>query len=119
MRTANFIAVKLASVHNHLHRYGAVEDEIIAKVRVASPPSPPVVRTVELSQDLFLELDEFLVQLKSTLDYLVKIPVPILGRNNWNLTRFGKEGEALRKVLQRNTPKEQESVVYHLIEEFV
>ena len=119
-RICNFIAVKLAAVYGHLRQYTAVEDELIARVRAAPPPTPPVVRVVEVSQELFLELDEFLVQLKSTLDYLVKIPIPILGRAHWNLRRFGNEGEDLRRVLERNTPKEHrewaEGVIAQLID---
>ena len=35
----------------------------------------------DASEDLFMEFDGFLVQVKSTLDYLVKIPIPIFGKN--------------------------------------
>jgi hypothetical protein len=50
-------------------------------------------------------MDEFLVQFKSTLDYLVKLPVPLVGRR-WNLSTVGERGGSVRKALKRNLPKE-------------
>src|SRR5439155_6127913 len=54
------------------------------------------------AQDLMIEFDEFLVQLKSSLDYLVKIPLPILGSKVWSLQTFGDKGEKVAKALREN-----------------
>ena len=51
-----------------------------------------------------IEFDEFLVQLKSSLDYLVKIPVPIFGPRVWSLQTFGEKGEKVVKALKQNLP---------------
>lgn len=43
-------------------------------------------------------LDVYLVQIKSILDHLVKIPSPVFGYNRWNLATFGEKGEKVRKA---------------------
>jgi hypothetical protein len=63
----------------------------------------------DASEDLFMEFDGFLVQVKSTLDYLVKIPIPIFGKNKWPPVTFGEKGERIRKLL-KNLPRQ-----YHAI----
>ncbi|MFY9608782.1 MAG: hypothetical protein WAU45_09240, partial [Blastocatellia bacterium] len=55
--------------------------------------------------DLFLEIDEFLVQLKSALDHLVKIPAPILGKKVWPFRTFHKKGQQVSRALLNNVPK--------------
>ena len=39
---------------------------------------------IHYSQELYLEFDEYLVQYKSSLDYLAKLPATLLGWNKWN-----------------------------------
>jgi hypothetical protein len=41
--------------------------------------------------------------LKSSLDYLMKVPVPLLGANRWTLRTFGEKGEKVIAVL-KNLP---------------
>ena len=43
-------------------------------------------------------VDVYLVQIKSILDHLVKIPSPVFGYNKWNLKTFGEKGEKVRKA---------------------
>jgi len=50
-------------------------------------------------------LDVYLVQIKSILDHLVKIPSPIFGYNRWNLATFGGKGQKVKKAFQ-NLPRE-------------
>jgi hypothetical protein len=47
----------------------------------------------------------FAVQIKSTLDHLVQIMRPILGRNKWTMYSFGDKGERVLASLRRNTSK--------------
>ena len=47
----------------------------------------------------------FSVQIKSTLDHLVQIMRPILGRNKWTMYSFGDKGERVLASLRRNTSK--------------
>ena len=49
------------------------------------------------STDLMGWADVFLVQIKSTLDHLVKIPSPVFGYNRWSLASFGNRGEKVRR----------------------
>ncbi len=103
MRLLIFISVKLASVWKHKEKYGATEDGLVATAKSAPPPHAPIEIEYRVSQELFLELDEFLVQVKSCLDHLVKVPLPILGR--WPLRTFGDKGDAVAKALENNMPK--------------
>ena len=84
---------------DHKERFRTEVGNLVRVVENKGPPQPPVEEEIELSQDLFIEFDEFLVQLKSTLDHLVKVPVPIFGANRWNLRTFRKRGEGVIKAL--------------------
>ena len=57
------------------------------------------------STELMGWTDVFLVQIKSTLDHLVKVPSPVLGANRWNLHTFGERGAKVKKALD-NLPKQ-------------
>src|SRR5947209_1411862 len=61
---------KLVATWTHLDRYRTTEDRLITAAKQAGPINNQEVQQLEYSQDLFLEIDEFLVQLKSTLDHL-------------------------------------------------
>jgi hypothetical protein len=61
------------------------------------------------SQELYLEFDEFLVQYKSSLDYLAQMPVVFFGRQKWNPRSFGDEGRKIIKLLRNVLPKEKKN----------
>ena len=108
-RIVLFVGKKLVSVWKHKVAFQRIEEELLRECKPRDKSSP--VFTIETSQELFLEFDEFLVQVKSALDYLVKIPVPILGRKTWSLRTFGGKGEDVLKVLRRNLGKSQKPQV--------
>ncbi len=95
------VSKKLVAVWNHSHRYIEIEDSLMEQAEASVPLDQQL--KISYSQDLFLEFDEFLVQVKSTLDYLVRIPVPVIGRR-WNLQTFGEKGGAVVKALRNNIP---------------
>ena len=102
-------AKKLAAVWQHKARYAAMEDQLVAKaLKEAAVGDKNLYR--EHAQDLFIEFDEFLVQLKSSLDYLVKVPVPFLGASRWTLRTFGDKGEKVIAALKQNLPKEKRHI---------
>jgi len=103
------VAKKLVSVWRHKDAFQRIEEQLIGECKPNDKTSP--VFTIETSQDLFLEFDEFLVQVKSELDYLVKLPIPIFGRKTWNLRTFGGKGEDVMKVLRRNLGKSRKPQV--------
>lgn len=98
------ISVKLGIVWNHYNKYSSTEDSLIKKV-LNAPNDNSFVEEINYSQDLFSEFDGFLVQIKSTLDYIVKIPSIVLGWKHWNLTTFGEKGEKVIRALQKNMPR--------------
>ena len=104
-RVLNFVGIKLGAAYSHWQRFKMKEAELIDKVKAAPAPEAPVIAEVEVSQELFLELDEFLVQVKSCLDHVVKAPTPIFSKKNWNLNRFGEKGEQVVKALN-SLPKQ-------------
>lgn len=107
---------KLVAVWKHLKTYTDLEDQLIKKAENGPPQGHQGQVTLEMAQDLFIEFDEFLVQLKSSLDYLVKVPTPILGRNLWNLPTFGEKGEKVVQALENNLPKEKKKAGKFIIE---
>jgi hypothetical protein len=99
------IGKKLVATWKHYNIYSTLEDQLIEQAKAGEVIDNQSIRRISYSQDLYLEMDEFLVQFKSTLDYLVKLPVPLVGKR-WNLTTFGERGGTVRKALRRNLPKE-------------
>lgn len=113
------VGKKMVATWSHLNRYVQLEDALIE----AEEKNPPIetldIQHISYSQDLFLELDEFLVQLKSTLDYLAKLPLSIIGKKNWPYLRtFGDKGGMVIKALKNNVPKKWEKQAA-MIEEMV
>ena len=98
------ISKKLISVWKHMDQYKKSERDLIEKAEESIKLKNDVFFEMECSDDLFLEFDMFLVQAKSCLDYLVKIPSIIIGRNKWSLASFGDKGKKVAKALD-NLPK--------------
>lgn len=103
-RTLLMIANKMASVWYHLSRYRDAE-----AVAVDKAMHDPIVEGqdnphIDLAMELFYEFDSFLVQVKSTLDHLVKMPQVFIGRS-WSLTTFGARGQDVQNAA-RNVHKD-------------
>ena len=96
------IARKMIAVWNHLDRYHAEERRLVDGFASGA------MNHIDCSQTLFNEFDEFTVQIKSTLDHLVKIMIPMVGAKRWNIRTFGNKGEDVVSMLKRNLPKEYE-----------
>ena len=90
---------KLLSVWTHLHVY-QTQERALAEQAATWPGTKR-----QYSQELYEEFDVFSVQIKSTLDHLVQIMRPVLGRNKWTMYSFGDKGERVLASLQRNTSK--------------
>jgi hypothetical protein len=105
------LARKVACVWTHYDRFRKRQEQLEPNAQIidVESQSPPV--EFGYDQDLFMELDEFLVQYKSSLDYLAKIPSPLLGRNKWNPRSFGDKGQRLVKMLNSALPKDQQHTV--------
>jgi hypothetical protein len=99
------VGKKLIGVWRHLQNYIAVEEGLCEEAKKMEAMEKQKVQRVAYSLDLFLEFDGFYVQTKSTLDYLIKIPLPILGNKTWPLRTFSDKGEAVINALNRNVPK--------------
>lgn len=103
---------KLATTWRHLDAYRREEVELVARAK-ATPLRVEGTRTgFDCSDELYAEFDGFLVQLKSSLDYLAHIPRPVFGPG-WRPYTFGDKGGALIKRLKSNGPKRfQESIPF-------
>lgn len=95
-----FVAKKLVAVWRHLSAYCELEERLISQEEVRDLSADRQGVEFRYSQDLFLEFDGFLVQTKSCLDYMVKVPRPILGGNRWNVRTFGDKGEKVLKAIR-------------------
>lgn len=98
------IGKKLVSVWSHYNNYISYEDKLINKAKKDPLKKELNLVEFEYAQDLFIEFDEFLVQIKSCLDYLIKIPSVIIGHKEWNLRTFGAKGKDVIKALNNNIP---------------
>jgi hypothetical protein len=104
LRILILVAKKLGFVWKHKSAFQDLEKKLVHDL-TARGEKGEMPQGQDASEDLFMEFDEFLVQVKSTLDYLVKIPIPIFGKNRWPLVTFGEKGDRIRKLL-RNLPKQ-------------
>jgi hypothetical protein len=105
LRSLLFVGKKLVATWTHLDRYIRLENDLIEKANVEQPLETKQIQHISYAQDLFIELDEFLVQLKSVLDYLAKLPRNIIGKSNWpDLRTFGDKGKAVENALKNNIP---------------
>lgn len=57
--------MKLGAVWRHLSTYKTIEDKLIKEAQRSTSIEKQTIRHIQYEQDLFLELDEFLVQLKA------------------------------------------------------
>jgi hypothetical protein len=114
-----FVGKKMAATWKHLYAYIQIEDSLIDAEKHKPPIENLDIQRISYSQDLFLEMDEFLVQLKSTLDYLAKLPRSIIGKNTWpDLRTFGDKGDSVAKALKNNVPTKwrgQASLLNHWV----
>ena len=69
------IGKKLANVWIHYNNFSSIQEKLISDAKSKPILSDNKVITLNPSQELFFEFDDFLVQVKSCLDYLVKLPV--------------------------------------------
>jgi hypothetical protein len=79
------IARKMLSVWNHLQAYHKEVERLHERFA-----ADPVLQRVH-SQELFEEFDVVVVQIKSTLDHLVKVMRPMLGRK-WTMYTWAGKG---------------------------
>jgi hypothetical protein len=107
------VAKKMIAVWKHKEQYRKILNDLIAKEKIKFEKHENT--KIEISQDLFLEFDEFLVQLKSCLDYLVHLPSPIFSDKRWNLRTFGDKGRDVIRAFRRNLPKDKQRIVEGLI----
>jgi hypothetical protein len=103
-------AHKLVSVWKHKEAYQKEQERLLSESKIPSGPGAPRPAAF-FAEDLLRECDGFLVQIKSALDHLVKIPVPLFGKGIWEMATFGDKGEKVIKALKRNLPKSYQGVV--------
>jgi hypothetical protein len=96
-------ALKLCGVWQHMDRYNKLEDELI-KAAHENPIDESQNQPVRLAtaQNLYLDLDGFLVQFKSTLDHMVHILHFTFGLPFEALSTFADYGNKIRTQLARN-----------------
>jgi hypothetical protein len=99
------LCLKLTAVWTHLKRYSEHEDAMVATGR-AKPIDSHASTTINIAtaQDLYMELDGFLVQFKSALDCMIKAAGFGLRLSHSELGTFGDKGNGVAKVLKNNLP---------------
>lgn len=97
------ITLKLTAMYQHRERYIKIEDGMLEEARrdpIVEDRTGPI--RLKTAQELYLELDGFLVQLKSTLDHMANILHFGLGLPFSALTTFGDKGNKIIQILNRN-----------------
>lgn len=89
---------KLAATKYHLDNYERVEAEQLSKYKDELRKSPQ--STFE-SFELIFELEAFFFQLKSSLDMLVKILVPLVGKQRLRTHTYEDKGKRLQRGLEK------------------
>lgn len=110
LQSLNLTCRKLGSVWSHMDRFRKAQAASVQDMRKEKERQPHVF-LVDQSQTLFIEFDEFVVQVKSTLDYLAQIPVPLLGANRWKLNTFGGRGRRVLQALKGCAPEKYDGQV--------
>ena len=105
LRLLLLVGKKLVATWRHLDRFQNIQDDLVTRFQNRPPIDPGRPIEIDTGQDLFIEFDEFLVQIKSSLDYLVKVPTAILGKGVWSLETFGEKGQKVLRALDRNLPR--------------
>lgn len=98
------IGRKMCSVWKHLDAYHREERLLVEKF------SNGDVNHFEFSQVLYEEFDVFAVQIKSTLDHVVKMMRPMIGRS-WTIYTFADKGEGVLRALKGNTGRKHKGRV--------
>lgn len=88
---------KMVSVWKHLDAYRQEEDRLLNEFASGG-------EHIDYGQQLFSEFDEFAVQIKSTLDHVVKVMRPMVGKC-WTIGTFGDKGDKVIDCLDRNVPR--------------
>jgi len=104
-------AKKLLAIWIHFDRFRREVDRLKPEAIIYDKDLPTAHADIHYSQELYLEFDEFLVQYKSSLDYLAKLPAAFFGAEKWNLGSFGDEGQRVIKMLRNVLPKEKKHLV--------
>lgn len=99
------LALKLTAIWTHQQRYIEHEDRLILSAKLNPMDkrvNKPVV--VNVGQDLYLEVDGFVVQLKSLLDHMINVLHYTMGIKFSALHTFGDSGATVIGVLRNNVP---------------
>jgi len=103
-------AKKLLAVWIHYDRFRQEVERLKAEAPVYDQSKPGEHFALRYSQELWLEFDEFLVQYKSSLDYLAKLPGSLLGRQKWNPSTFGDKGKRILRLFRNVLPKSKKKM---------
>src|ERR1700736_2402566 len=104
-------AKKLLAIWIHFDRFRREVDRLKPEAIIYDKDSPTEHTDIQYSQELYLEFDEFLVQYKSSLDYLAKVPAAFFGERKWNFGSFGDKGQRVIRMLRSVLPKEKKQLV--------
>ncbi len=98
---------KITAMKYHLDNYQQIEKRLLNKARRLFKKDPNT--TIE-AFELIFELESFLFQLKSSLDMLVKLLIPIIGKGIVGTQTFGNKGDKLIKGLEKFKSKKDVNV---------
>jgi len=96
------IAVKLSALRYHSQRFRELQDQRLAELELDSDSFETIKRGVIICEkEMLFEFEAFFFQIKSTLDMLVKIFVPVFGGKRSTLSTYGADGKDVITYLEQ------------------
>lgn len=91
---AGSIGVKLSALRYHSKRFRQIQDQRKLEIEADEQIKRIIKQGVIISEkEMIFEFEAYLFQLKSSLDMLVKLFVPVFGSKQADLSTYGKAGE--------------------------
>jgi hypothetical protein len=100
--TTGGIALKLSALRYHSKRFSQLQDQRAREIEADEESLTAIKRGVVICEkEMLFEFEAYFFQLKSCLDMLVKLFVPIFGSKPASLSTYGKKGEKVITYLQQ------------------
>lgn len=107
------IGVKLSALRYHCKRFKQIQEQRKQEIEGDEKTKGIIKQGMVISEkEMIFEFEAFLFQLKSALDMLVKLFVPVLGSKQADLSTYGKAGEKVITHL-RQLKKDKKKKITH------
>lgn len=108
-KTVGIVGVKLSALRYHVKRFEELQNQRKAEIEADERMKAIVKQGLLVAEkEMIFEFEAFMFQVKSTLDMLVKLFIPVFGEKKTDVSTYGKNGEKVithLEQLKRNKKK--------------